>query len=142
MLWLLLSGEANSGAVLGRRFAMGSPQGRRLVTLIVASVLCQLGAVLLLKQLASVQPLLTLAGMALHPLFLAALACMGMQALIWQRVLAKYPLSFAYPLNSIIYPASLISGWLLFGEAVTTPRLMGSAVILFGVWIMFTRRTA
>lgn len=110
--------------------------------LIVLSVACQLGAVLLLKQLASAQPLLTPAGLALHPLFFSALACLGMQAVIWQRVLTRYPLSFAYPLNSVIYPASLLSGWLLFGEAVTLPRLLGSAVILFGVWVMFSRRAA
>jgi len=109
------------------------------VPLVVFSVLCQLGAVLLLKQLALVLPVFTVIGLALHPLFWAALGCLGMQALLWQRVLDRHALAFVYPLNSMIYPASLISGWTLFGEALTLPRLAGSAVILLGVWLMSWR---
>ncbi len=112
------------------------------MALIVLSVLCQLGAVLLLKQLALVLPVFALAGVALHPLFWAAIACLGLQAIIWQRVLARHPLSMVYPLNSMIYPASLLAGWALFGEALTLPRLAGSAVILLGIWLMSSRPAA
>jgi drug/metabolite transporter (DMT)-like permease len=112
------------------------------VALIVLSVLCQLGAVLLLKQLAVVLPVFAVAGVALHPLFWAAIACLGLQAIIWQRVLARHPLSMVYPLNSMIYPASLVAGWALFGEALTLPRLAGSAVILLGIWLMSSRPAA
>lgn len=112
------------------------------MALIVLSVLCQLGAVLLLKQLALVLPVFSIVGAGVHPLFWAAIACLGMQALLWQQVLARYPLSVVYPLNSIIYPASLIAGWMIFGEALTVPRLAGSAVILLGIWLMSSRRTA
>lgn len=109
------------------------------VALIVLSVLCQLGAVLLLKQLALVQPVFSIAGVALHPLFWLAIACLGLQALLWQIVLARHPLSVAYPLNSMIYPASLLAGWAFFGEALTPSRLAGSAVILLGIWFMSRR---
>ena len=109
---------------------------------IFLSVACQLGAVLLLKQLALVQPAFSVAGVALHPLFWAAIVCLGLQALLWQRVLDRHPLSVAYPLNSMISPASLLAGWVLFGEALTLPRLAGSAVILCGIWLMSSRHSA
>lgn len=110
--------------------------------LIILSVLCQLGAVLVLKQLALVLPVYSVVGVALHPLFWAAVACLGLQAILWQRVLARHPLSMVYPLNSMIYPASLLAGWALFGEALTLQRLAGSAVILLGICLMSSRPVA
>jgi hypothetical protein len=104
--------------------------------LIAASVLCQLGAVLLLKFNAVVTPVGGLAELLFNPLFLGALACLTMQALVWQHVLATYALSKAYPLTSLTYPGSLIAGWALFDEAITLPRLSGSIVILAGIWMM------
>ena len=112
------------------------------MALIILSVLCQLGAVLLLKQLALVLPVFSIVGTGLHPLFWAAIACLGMQAVLWQHVLARHPLSVVYPLNAMIYPASLLAGWMIFGEALTLPRLAGSAVILHGIWLMSSRQTA
>lgn len=106
------------------------------MVMIALSMACQLGAVLLLKQLALIHPVFSLADAALHPLFWTALSCLGMQAILWQGILAKHPLSYVYPLNSIIYPASLVAGWVFFAEAFTIPRLAGSAIILLGVSLM------
>jgi drug/metabolite transporter (DMT)-like permease len=112
------------------------------VALIVLSLLCQLGAVLLLKQLALVSPVFSIVGTGLHPLFGAAIACLGVQAVLWQRVLARHPLAVVYPLNSMIYPASLAAGWVVFDEVLTLPRLAGSALILLGIWLMSERQAA
>jgi drug/metabolite transporter (DMT)-like permease len=90
---------------------------------------------LLLKQQALLQPPSGIADVLVHPLYWAALGCLGLQAVLWQRVLARHELSFAYPLNSLIYPATLAAGWFLFGEAVTLQRLAGSGVILIGIWV-------
>jgi drug/metabolite transporter (DMT)-like permease len=109
------------------------------LSLIVTSVLCQLAAVLLLRKQALLHPASGVVDVFLHPLYWAALGCLGLQALLWQRVLARHDLSFAYPLNSLIYPATLGAGWLLFGEAITLQRLVGSGVILAGVWIVSSR---
>lgn len=110
--------------------------------LILSSILCQLGAVLLLKQHARLNPAFGLAELLLHPLFWAALACLGLQAILWQKVLSRQPLSHVYPLNSLIYPASLLAGWALFAEPVTPGRLAGSLVILGGIWLMSRRPAA
>lgn len=104
--------------------------------LIVVSVLCQLGAVLLLKFNAVLTPVGVLAELLFSPLFFGALACLATQALVWQRVLANHALSKAYPVTSAIVPGSLIAGWVLFDEAVTLPRLLGSIAILAGIWMM------
>jgi drug/metabolite transporter (DMT)-like permease len=106
---------------------------------IVASVMCQLAAVLLLKQQALLHPASGIADVFVHPLYWMALGCLGLQALFWQKVLARHALSFAYPLNSLIYPATLVAGWFLFGEAVTLQRLAGSGVILAGIWVVSSR---
>lgn len=104
--------------------------------MIVASVLCQLGAVVLLKFNAVVTPFGGLAELLSSPLFFGMLTCFALQASVWQRVLASYALSKAYPLTSLIYPGSLIAGWALFDEAITLSRLSGIIVILAGIWMM------
>lgn len=107
------------------------------MSLIIASVLCQLVAVLLLKQKAISHPGAGFADLLHLPLFWAALCCLVAQAVLWQRVLSRYPLSFAYPVNSLMYPFALFAGWALFGEAVTAARMVGSAAIVAGI-VLFT----
>ena len=103
--------------------------------LIIASVLCQLVAVLFLKQNALTHPGAGFAELLHLPLFWAAIAALFAQAVLWQRVLTRYPLSYAYPVNSLMYPFALVAGWALFGEAITAARIVGSAAIVAGIWL-------
>jgi len=106
------------------------------VPLILSAIFCQLAAVMLLKYHATLHPEAGIKALLGEPLFWAALAALGAQAVFWQHVLGRHPLSFAYPLNSLIYPLGLLAGWFVFGEAITSARVAGAAAILAGAWLI------
>jgi len=57
---------------------------------------------------------------------------------IWMRVLTELDLSKAYPLSAISYILVLATGWLVFGESISRLQLVGSGLILAGVWVVST----
>jgi multidrug transporter EmrE-like cation transporter len=57
---------------------------------------------------------------------------------IWMRVLTELDLSKAYPLSAISYILILPTGWLVFGENISGLQLIGSGLILAGVWVVST----
>ncbi|MBV9859208.1 MAG: EamA family transporter, partial [Alphaproteobacteria bacterium] len=54
-------------------------------------------------------------------------------ALAYIAAISRLPITYAYPLASLSFPAVLLGGWLLFGEALTWPKALGSALIVLGV---------
>jgi multidrug transporter EmrE-like cation transporter len=62
----------------------------------------------------------------------AGFACYSTSALIWLRVLADWDVSKAYPMMGIGFVLTLLAG-LLYGELVTTSRIIGVAAIFIGV---------
>lgn len=105
--------------------------------LIGLSVACQLGAVILLKMFAQQDgETYSLLRVLLHPYFWLALLCLAGQAFTWQLVLRRFPLSFAYPFNGLIYPGALLLGYLFFSEPVSAAKLLGVMLIIGGVWVM------
>ena len=52
---------------------------------------------------------------------------------LWLEVLARLPLSIAYPMVSMGYVLALIIGALVFKEAITPLRVFGVALIVIGV---------
>ena len=57
---------------------------------------------------------------------------------VWMRVLTGLDLSKAYPLSAISYILIVATGWLVFGESITRQQLIGSGLILAGVWVIST----
>ncbi|MFK0690103.1 transporter [Mesorhizobium sp. IMUNJ 23033] len=57
---------------------------------------------------------------------------------IWMRVLTELDLSKAYPLSAISYILILPTGWLVFSESISALQLVGSGMILGGVWLIST----
>lgn len=107
------------------------------MAVIVFSVICQLGAVILLKLFAQQDDgAYSLLRVVLHPYFWLALACLAAQALSWQLALRRFPLSFAFPFNSLIYPGALVAGYIFFGETANAVQLLGVALIVAGLWVM------
>jgi len=64
------------------------------------------------------------------------LGTMGLQAIVWQKALIFYPLSFAYPFRSLINFTILISAFIFFNESITILNIVGLAVISFGIYIL------
>jgi len=60
----------------------------------------------------------------------------GSKFFFWFFLHRRFKLSFIYPILSINYFFSLILGKVLFQEAITIRKIVGSAVIVFGVFII------
>jgi len=70
------------------------------------------------------------------PWILAAIAIEIVGFFIWMNVLAELDLSRAFPLTGISYVLIVASGWFVFGEKVVALQLIGSGLILTGVWLI------
>ena len=113
------------------------------IVLILASVLVGVFGQLFLK--AGVAKLGTIGGAALanlphllgsvatNPLILTGLACYGLGAAMWIVVLSRVDLSLAYPMLGLGYVFVLVISWLIFGEAVSPLRWIGTLMIVAGV---------
>ncbi|WP_184328035.1 EamA family transporter [Rhizobium sp. BK529] len=55
---------------------------------------------------------------------------------IWMTVLAELDLSKAFPLSGVSYVLIIATGWLAFGEPVIGLQIVGSGLILAGVWLI------
>lgn len=60
----------------------------------------------------------------------------GLKFTFWFVLHRKFQLSFIYPILSLNYFFSLFLGRVLFQEAITVRKIVGSAVIVFGVFII------
>lgn len=71
----------------------------------------------------------------LNPFYLATMACLVLQVLVWPLVLKRVPLGFAYGFNSLGYVATLALSHWVFGEIITVPNLLGAGLIVAGLWM-------
>ena len=55
---------------------------------------------------------------------------------IWMNVLAELDLSRAFPLSGISYVLIIATGWFVFGEPIVGLQVIGSGLILAGVWLI------
>jgi drug/metabolite transporter (DMT)-like permease len=73
-----------------------------------------------------------LAAMLTSPLVVAGLALYGLGAVLWLFVLARAPLSFAYPFVGAGFILTALLGAAVLGETVTPLRMAGIAFIVIG----------
>jgi drug/metabolite transporter (DMT)-like permease len=78
---------------------------------------------------------------AVTPWMWAALISEAAAFVVWMRILSDHALSKAFPLSAISYLLILCIGWFFFHEAVLPLQLVGSALILAGVWLIGTANT-
>ena len=55
---------------------------------------------------------------------------------LWLNVLTNVPLSKAFPITAVAYIAIQLMSWTLFKEPVMPLQIIGSALILAGVWLI------
>ncbi|MEZ2132752.1 MULTISPECIES: EamA family transporter [unclassified Sinorhizobium] len=67
---------------------------------------------------------------------LAAIAVEIACFFIWMNVLAELDLSRAFPLSGISYVLIIATGWFIFGEPIVGIQVVGSGLILMGVWLI------
>ena len=59
---------------------------------------------------------------------------------LWMRILSTVDLSRALPLSAIAYILILALGWFGFDEPILTLQIVGSALILAGVYLIGTAK--
>src|ERR1700753_4180808 len=115
-----------------------------LILLILFSVLLSSGSQILLKfgmtrpemklALANSQhPTQILFAIGTSPAVLTGMFCFGLSAIVWLFVLAKIPLSSAYPFVALGIAVTVLAGRLLFGESISGTKCIGVALVIAGV---------
>ena len=61
------------------------------------------------------------------------IAVLGVYAIGWQQVIKRMPLTSAYANKAVTIVWGIVWGALLFHEAVTPMKLLGSVIVLCGV---------
>lgn len=73
---------------------------------------------------------------AASPFIMAGLFSYVISVLVWLLVLSRVDVSFAYPMISIGYVVTAIAAYFLLNEPLTVSRIIGTFVIIFGVWLI------
>ncbi|NLW07306.1 MAG: EamA family transporter [Clostridia bacterium] len=66
----------------------------------------------------------------------AGLFAFASSFLLWLKVLAAVPLSYAYPMVSLSYVFVFLASWLFLGEAQPPLRFVGLALIISGFFFV------
>ena len=64
------------------------------------------------------------------------MACYVISLVVWLGALSRVPVSLAYPMLSIGYVVNAFAAAVLFGEALSVPKLAGIALICAGVFTL------
>lgn len=74
-----------------------------------------------------------LLAVATSPGILLGFLSFGLSLLLWLMVLARVPLSTAYPFVALGITVTVAAGALLFGEAISFQKVAGVGLILLGI---------
>jgi multidrug transporter EmrE-like cation transporter len=73
---------------------------------------------------------------AMQPWILLGLVCYFVSAGLWIIALTRVDVTIAYPMLSMGYVIAALLAWQIFGEQLTTGRMLGIAIILVGVVVL------
>lgn len=109
----------------------------KLLSLILASVTMSAAAQILLKMgtgapSRSDGPASELVRVLSSPLTLSGLGLYGASAVLWLFVLARAPLTLAYPFVGLAFIMTMAGGVLFLGESVPPARIAGTIMIAAG----------
>lgn len=71
-----------------------------------------------------------------NPPIITGLSMYVLSVAVWLLVLSRVQVSFAYPMLSIGYIVNAIAAYYLFGEPLTSMRILGMFVIIAGVYLV------
>ena len=71
-----------------------------------------------------------------NPWVLSALASAFIASLCWMAAMTKFELSFAYPFMSLSFVLVMFISLLVFGELFTWHKVLGTLIIMGGLFIM------
>jgi drug/metabolite transporter (DMT)-like permease len=70
------------------------------------------------------------------PWLWVAIACYVGAFLAWLTILRRSTLSAAFATSAIVFVAVMCSSWLVFGERVGVLQIVGSSIILIGIFML------
>jgi multidrug transporter EmrE-like cation transporter len=109
---------------------------KRYLSFIILSILLQSFNAIFKKYAATTLNEVTLLAILTNLFYLLALLCLFLQALVWQKALNHYPLSFAYPFMSLVSFVVLIASAVLFHEGITAANIIGLGFISVGITVL------
>lgn len=62
--------------------------------------------------------------------------CIGVYAILWQKAIKNFDLSFAYSNKALVIIYNLFWASILFNETITIKNIVGSIIILVGIRVM------
>lgn len=71
------------------------------------------------------------------PQIILGIMLFTMSFLLWIKVLTKNELSNSYPLVSLSYILIMIMSVFLFKEEITLRKILGTGLIVLGVWVIY-----
>jgi multidrug transporter EmrE-like cation transporter len=71
-----------------------------------------------------------------NPPIIGGLFMYVMSVVVWLLVLSRVQVSFAYPMLSIGYIVNAVAANYLFGEPLTSMRMLGIFIIIAGVYLV------
>ena len=72
----------------------------------------------------------------LNPWVFSGFAAAFAASLCWMAAMTKLKLSQTYPFMSLAFVLVMILSWPLFGETPTTPRTLGTIIVLIGLIVI------
>ena len=107
------------------------------VAFVLLSLCCQVLSLVFGKYAAlQANGVLTVRGLLANAPYLASLACLGVQAVVWPLALRRLPLFLAYLVMSGVYVAIPLVSWSIFHEAVSVANMLGAGLIMAGIIVM------
>jgi len=72
----------------------------------------------------------------LQPAAMSGLIIYGVGTLLWIYAVSQRHISFLYPLTALTYVIVALGGKFIFGEAISSQRWLGIAVVVIGVGML------
>ena len=61
------------------------------------------------------------------------IAVFGVYAIVWQQIIKRLPLTFAYSNKAVTVVWGMIWGMCFFGETITAQKAIGAVIVIVGV---------
>lgn len=71
--------------------------------------------------------------LVLNPWVISAFVAALLASITWMAAMTKLQLSYAYPFMSLAFILVMLFSGLLFNEPITTPKVMGVVLVIFGL---------
>jgi drug/metabolite transporter (DMT)-like permease len=72
----------------------------------------------------------------LNPLVISGLVAAFLASLAWIATLTQFELGFAYPFMSLSFVVVMLLSVFLFGEVVTPTKVLGTVIIIVGLYVV------